>query len=386
MQIALDNATLTVVSPSGQPLVRGTVTAEPVRSFRQVLTETGDYQVYVSIPADSDPVNYVMNVSITGEAQRQTSSERIRFPTGAISAQVVGQVSGNESDNYVLFAAAGQTMQVDIDAAFLTLVSPSGSPLARAENSVQHINQTLPESGDYSLRVSLPVGSASVNYTLSITITGAGGTPSSQRIRFQTGATSAQVAGQVSGNEVDSYVLEAFAGQTMQVDVDSAYLTLVSPSGEPLARAQNGAQHVSHELPESGDYLIQISVPIGSGTVAYTLTVSIVGEPSRVTSSERIRFASGSTSALLTGRVSGSAQNSFAAHAIAGQRMQITISSGTLTVVSPSGQPLVRGTVTAQPVRSFSQALTETGDYLIYVSAPAGSGAVNYTLNIAVTR
>ncbi len=388
MQLIVNSGTLTVVSPSGEPLVRGTATAQPVQFFSQTLTESGDYQIQVSAPAGAGSVTYTMNVTITGEPDRSTSAERIRFQPGTTGTQVTGQISGAAEDSYVFHAFAGQTIQVDVDNAYLSLVSPTGQPLARAQSGAQNVNLVLPESGDYSLRVALPVGSASVTYTMNVSITGsAGDITASERIRFARGATSTQLARRIAvDNEVDSYVLEAFIGQTMQVTVDNAYLTVVSPSGEPLARAQTGAQNVNRVLPESGDYIVQVSVPAGFAPVSYTLTVTITGEPDRSTSTERIRFQPGTSSTQVVGQLVGGAENSYLLHVLAGQTMSLTVDNGTLTVVSPSGEPLVRGTVTAQPVRSFSRTLTETGDYQVSVSAPADAGVVNYVLNVSIPR
>lgn len=386
LQITLDSGALTVVSPSGQPLLRGTAVAQPVPYFSQTLTESGDYQLIVSAPPDAGTISYTMTINISGESERTTTSERIRFQPGTTGTTVTGQISGASENSYVLNAFAGQTMQTSVDNAYLTVVSPSGEPLARADTGAQNISRALPESGDYTIRVALPAGSPAVNYTLTINITGTPGEiTSGERIRFATGTTSTQLTGQLAEGGVDSYILEAFEGQTMQLTVQNAYLTLISPSGEPLARAQTGAQSVNRTLPESGDYIIQISTPAGTGAVSYTLNVTITGTPSRTDSSERIRFQVGTTGAQVAGRLTGGQRDSYLLHAIAGQAMQITINNGSLTVVSPSGQPLVRGEASASFVQSFSQTLPETGDYQVYVSLPADFDTVDYVLSVSIT-
>ena len=136
-----------------------------------------------------------------------------------------------------------------------------------------------------------------------------------QRIRFAAGATSAQVSRQIDGNSIDTYLLEARAGQQMQALVSSpygnVYLTVVSPSGSPLARAQAGAQSFSGTLPEIGrlypanqraggyggdDLHLQ---RLGDGRRSAPTTQP--GQPSN----QRIRFASGATSASVNGEVDG---------------------------------------------------------------------------------
>ena len=83
----------------------------------------------------------------------------------------------------------------------------------------------------------------------------------------------------VDGNTYVGYVLNARAGQHMQINVASpagnVYLTLVSPGGSPLARAQAGAQSFNDTLPESGDYTVQLSAPSGTSLTTYLLTIAI---------------------------------------------------------------------------------------------------------------
>lgn len=387
MNITLDNGTLTVVSPSGIPLVRGTVTAEAIRSFSQILPETGDYVVYVSAPAGSGTVNFNMNVAITGTPDRNDAQERISFQPGATGAQVSGSLSGVQTHNYVLYASASQTMSLTVDTGTLTVVSPSGIPLVRGtvvSQPVRTFSQVLPESGDYRVSVNVPGGAGSINYTLTVSIIGSlSGQAAPQRVQFSPGATAAQVSGQVASGQANTYVLASFAGQTMAVNAPNTSITLISPSVVPLVSSPNALTYV---LPESGDYFVQFSTTAGVATTAYNATISITGTPARTTTDERIRFQTGASGAQVVGQVSGTQDNRYTLFAFAGQTMAISLDNATLTVVSPSGQPLVRGTVTAQPVRNFSQVLPETGDYQIMVSAPAGSAATHYTLTVTVTQ
>ncbi|MFN8418943.1 MAG: hypothetical protein U0528_06830 [Anaerolineae bacterium] len=286
MDININNATLTVVSPSGSPLVRGTVTADPVRSFSTVLPETGDYLIYITAPAGSGALNYTMNVSIvSGGGGSAPTAERIRFVPGGTGAVVTGYVAGGNQNSYLLYAFAGQTMTLTLDNGTLTVVSPSGSPLVRGTVTAEPIrsfNMVLPETGDYTIQVSVPASSPAIGYTLAASVTGSisGGSSTPERITFAAGGTSATITGQVSGTVRKSYVLGAFAGQSMTVNVTNAFMTVVSPVGDPMARAQNNAQSLTQTLNDSGDYSIEISVPPATGTVNYTLYVSIVGTPS----------------------------------------------------------------------------------------------------------
>lgn len=387
LAVSTTNGTLTVVSPSGQPLIRGPVLADPIRAFSDILSETGDYIVYVSLPSGSPTASFTLNVSITGTPRRTDTAERVRFQPGTTGAQVTGTLFGGQINNYVLYASAGQWLSLTVDNGTLTVVSPSGQPLVRGNVTAQPVrsfSQTLPETGDYRVSVLAPPESPAFNYTLGISITGtASGINAPQRVRFNVGATSGSVTGQLVSGEIDTYTLGAFAGQTMTISAPNTYITLISPSGVLLqANVANGLTQV---LPESGDYYAQFSSVAGSQTINYSATFGITGNAHRTSTTERIRFQTGASGAQVFGTVSPTVEHRYILFAFAGQFMQISVDSASLTVISPSGQPLVRGNVTAQPVRNFGQRLPETGDYTVITSAPAGVGAVNYTLTVTIT-
>lgn len=385
MSLSSNAGSLTVVSPSGVPLVRGDITASPVQTFSQVLPESGDYRVYVTVPGGTGTTNFNLTVSIGGKPDRTDEAERIRFQPGGTSAQVSGSLTGSQVHNYLLNASASQTLNLSVTAGTLTVVSPSGVPLVRGtvvSTPVQSFSQVLPESGDYRIAVNVPDAVGSINYMLSVSVLGnLSGQNAPQRVRFAAGATSATVSGQLASGQVATYVLDAFAGQMMNINAPNTVITLISPSGALLRSALPNA--LQQLLPESGTYSIQFSTVAGA-TVNYAATIAISGLPNRTSVSERIQFQTGSSGAQVYGQVSGQQAHSYVLYAFGGQRMQVTVDNGTLTVVSPSGTPLVRGEVTAQPVRSFNQVLPETGDYLINVSVPAGTGATPYTLTVIV--
>ncbi len=385
-------AFLSLYTPSGAALARAQAAT---RSYSGTLPETGDYQIRISTIPGGPTVNYTVTVMITGTPT--PGVQRITFQPGQSSTQVYGQVSGTLPVDYLLAASAGQRMQIVVATpnsnAFLTVVSPSGSPLARAQNGVQTFDQILPESGDYRLEVSSPAGTPNVTYLLTVAVTGAvSPTPipgvGTQRITFPAGASSATITGQVDGNTFRGYLLNAQAGQRMQVSTSSpagnVYLTLVSPLGSPLARAQNGAQTFDGILPESGDYSIQVSAPAGTGLTSFTLFVSVTGQTQ--SGAQRIRFAPGATAAQVSGQVSGTTTASYVLEARAGQHMQIFLTSPYsnvyVTLVSPFGSPLARAQAGAQ---SFDGILPESGDYSIQLSAPVGTAVTSFTMTIAVT-
>ena len=306
-------------------------------------------------------------------------------------------MSNSAVDTYLLEASAGQYMQVSLASptgqAYLNVIAPGGSPLARAQAGAQAFSGTLPASGDYQLQVTtLGSGSTIVTaYTLTVAVTGSpssGGT--AQRISFPSGATGTTVSGQLDAPNMLNYLLEASAGQYMQVSVTSpagsAYLTVVSPSGSPLARAQAGAQAFNGTLPESGDYRLTVSSPDGTAHTAFTLSVSVTGSASSGGTTQRIHFPAGGTGTSVSGNVGGSAVDTYLLEASAGQHMQVSLASpaGTayLNVVAPDGSPLARAQAGAQ---GFSGNLPTSGDYQLQVMTLGGAPATSYTLTVSVT-
>jgi len=115
-----------------------------------------------------------------------------------------------------------------------------------------------------------------------LTITGAGPQPpqppGAQRVRFNWGATSAQLDDSLWGGS-KQYVLGASAGQWMQVSVTgngSIPLTLATSDGRVLAltnAAARGYSNVAAQLPTTGDYLVTVG-PV-NGSTNYTIVFSI---------------------------------------------------------------------------------------------------------------
>jgi len=101
--------------------------------------------------------------------------------------------------------------------------------------------------------------------------------PEPTRIRFEPGATSAAVTGQVAAGESQRYVLRAQAGQTMEVVVTSplhdVLLAIWSEGGRLLKGPGDGQSYWRDKLPASQDYVVEI---ISSGEpTEFALTVTI---------------------------------------------------------------------------------------------------------------
>ena len=101
----------------------------------------------------------------------------------------------------------------------------------------------------------------------------------SKRVRFPRGGTTAILKNSVVRGTVDRYTLGARAGQKMTVSITAvernAAFTIYAPSGATLEGAGEGqdATKWNGELPENGDYVIEVGGTRGNTT--YTLKVTV---------------------------------------------------------------------------------------------------------------
>ncbi|MCP4425314.1 MAG: hypothetical protein GY803_12535, partial [Chloroflexi bacterium] len=199
------------------------------------------------------------------------AANRIQFAPGATSAEISSQIADSGKEVYVLGAAAGQIMSVDLFSTdeFVRLeVSDSGGNWLDGQITPTFWQAELPQTADYVIRV--VGGDAAADYTLIVAIP--------IRIQFEPGAISAQVQGDLNVYERDDYILRALAGQTMTVVINSpdnnVLLAIVGADGIPLVNGlMSSASKWSGQLPVTQDYNIRV---LGMDQPAtYTLDVTI---------------------------------------------------------------------------------------------------------------
>ncbi len=166
------------------------------------------------------------------------------------------------------------------------------------------------------------------------------------RIRFQRGATSGVVSGQLGPRLTRDYVLRASAGQIMQVvlwpPTDGAKLLIWGADGTPLKRWPEQELGWQGKLPKTQDYFVQV-VALDK-PLSYCLRVTVFA---------RIQFARGATSATVSSPVQRCVPQDpevvggYALRAFAGQTMRVTLDSPNrntyLTIAGVDGAPLTYG-------------------------------------------
>ncbi len=227
-------------------------------AFRGYLPASGDYILKVS--AGKQALSFSINVSIP---------QRIAFERGATSAVIKGKVKAHQGLDYILGAAAGQLMEIDVtpeDSLQLIIFGVDGTVLKSGMGQASSFRGGLPLSEDYL--VSVRAGDQDVSFTMNVIIP--------QRISFQPGAVSATVKGNASANHSQYYVLRARKNQAMQVKVtspESVQLTIYGADGTVLKSGMGQGTSFSGDLPSTQDYVLVLRA--GSHAAAYSLKVTI---------------------------------------------------------------------------------------------------------------
>lgn len=112
----------------------------------------------------------------------QPRQERVTLARGATSATVTGRLKGSEDVDYLVRAAAGQTITVSLQHSnasnYFNVIAPGHESVAMYVGDVDEpFTALLPADGDYRIRVYLARAAArrpnaSSTYTLSVTVTG----------------------------------------------------------------------------------------------------------------------------------------------------------------------------------------------------------------------
>jgi len=97
------------------------------------------------------------------------------------------------------------------------------------------------------------------------------------RVEFATGAVSARVGGSVYFPDRRQYILYAFKGQQMTVQIESDgnanFAIYGVEDNQSLKRFDNEDRTWTGILPETQDYMIQVAVPTKSANFILTITI-----------------------------------------------------------------------------------------------------------------
>lgn len=201
------------------------------------------------------------------------SATRVKFLTGATTAQVSAPIQSGQSIFYVLKALQGQPMIATVDSikhdVTLSIQTQGGTYLLSPAAGKTTWEGLLPQTEDYY--IGIYGGASTENFNLSVEI------PS--RIQFEHGKDSAIVTGSTAAGYIVDYVLFATQGQKMTVHLngvghDGALSIYGFSDGQPYIRSVVEQIEYSFKLPRTQDYIIQV-VPRAGKVIHYTLVVEV---------------------------------------------------------------------------------------------------------------
>jgi heat shock protein HslJ len=225
-----------------------------------------------------------------------------------------------------------------------------------------------------------------------------------ERVEFEPGATSATHTGTLAAGGAKEYALAASADQTVHVQTVGhgapVSFTVYGPNGMTWAGEPQASDVYifTSELtaPETGDYLVILSVPADAAETTYDVTFTIgtsaslpmTPQPGPV---ERVAFEPGTNSAKSSGLLpTGPEVQQYLLSANAGQTMTVDATSdGTplsMTIESPSGNQWIPEMQQTADGYTIGQQFTlpEPGYYLVTLAKADHTPSTNYTITFTV--
>ena len=319
-------------------------------------------------------------------------SARINFAPGATSAVVSSALAaGGDGDTWLLRVSAGQVITVQTVAnpagqMNVQLLDTNGGVLASNPDTVG-ISSAVPFTGDYQINLATASGAPAVAYTLQVIIPAAGGPVTPQRIQFAPGQSSAQVQDSLAaGGDLNSYVVNVAAGQTIQVGVfaspPAATNIYIRNAAGQLISSGTDMSGASTTATTAGDYFIDVSNFNAAPAVSYTLTVTVppLNPPPAPT---RISFGPGQSSAQLDGTLPAGGAATYVIAIAAGQTLITDLNDNPpgnvqIGISDPAGNPINFG----RAPTSLGSAAVTTGDYTIALSTTAGPVSYSLVVNV----
>lgn len=228
------------------------------------LTETQDYIIQVVNPGGA--AVYTLNVTIPAW---------VVFQRGATMAAVNGQIGVNQTVEYVLEVNAGQTLSTgvysDNHSVFVGVSAVDGTVYQKVDALQSGWTGKAPQTQRYIVQLVNTGGATWYNVQVAVPAL----------IQFPPGSTSIRIQGFVSACCMNTYILNARAGQTMTVTITSPHtqvgLTISGADGIPYKRYEIAPTNTwSGVLPTTQEYTLS-AIPLGGmDGVNYTLDISIV--------------------------------------------------------------------------------------------------------------
>ena len=168
----------------------------------------------------------------------------------------------------------------------MTLSRPDGQLLDRAKRVPSWLGE-LPLTGDYSIQLKTVRDVEKSDYKVDLKLTDpVKATPSPtptptptptpisgnvERVLFAPNTTTSVMTGSADAGQRKRYVIEAKAGQAMEITLQGAKFNVIDPSGNPVPDASNRSAWRGLQLPP-GDYQVEI---VTTTPTNYSLSVTV---------------------------------------------------------------------------------------------------------------
>ncbi|MEZ4421844.1 MAG: caspase family protein [Gemmatimonadota bacterium] len=335
-----------------------------------------------------------------GSTASSSDGERVVVEeSGTLRAGDARLESGEFVDRFEIEAAPGDTLVADLTSSefdpYLYVRSPSGQQTDNDdwEGDATHARIELPvdEAGTWTVAATSFQPGESGAYRVRISVR-AGAGRQSDGPRIETGRLEAGDETLQSGEYVDTYAVEAQAGERLVVDLRSSeldpYLMLIPPSGETVQNDdfEGDARRsvIAQDLTVSGTYRVAVTSYQPGETGAYTLRIEQGGDRAdtgpRV---ERGTLAEGDETLQ-----SGEYADVYRFQGSPGQTLKATVTSSAfdtyLIVRGPSADRQENDDLEGRPGESeVEMTLTESGEYRVIVTSYAVGETGAYALTVA---
>lgn len=193
-----------------------------------------------------------------------------------------GNLKSNQTANLTFSGKQGQTLDAAVngEGVLMTIFSPEGQPINDRAKRASSWNGALPLTGEYNIQLKTVKKLDSSDYQLDLdlkdppkpspepTITSSPVIPGepidggnqirNERVLFAPGKTSTQISNSIKSPEVIRYLVLAKAGQTLDVSVQGATLSVLGSDGKPFPDATDRSNWRAL-LPTNGDYIIEVN-------------------------------------------------------------------------------------------------------------------------------
>ena len=193
-----------------------------------------------------------------------------------------GNLKSNQTANLTFSGKQGQTLDAAVngEGVLMTIFSPEGQPINDRAKRASSWNGALPLSGEYNIQLKTVKKLDSSDYQLDLDLkdppkpspepiitsspvipekpNDSGNPIRNERVLFDPGKTSTQISNSIKFPEVIRYLVLAKAGQTLDVSVQGATLSVLGSDGKPFPDATDRSNWRAL-LPTNGDYIIEVN-------------------------------------------------------------------------------------------------------------------------------